>query len=153
MRNDKLSASVCQRRRIRLKCVKNLIEWTALMSMVTVEHLHKVFGRFTAVKDASFTIEKGEIVGFLGPNGAGKTTTMKMLTGYRKMDERKVEGKNADATRQQIRSAMDVVIKAFEKQLDTMHQDDLLDISTDIDVLETMLKQDGLIDSGIRNQQ
>ena len=44
------------------------------MSMVTVEHLHKVFGRFTAVKDASFTIEKGEIVGFLGPNGAGKTT-------------------------------------------------------------------------------
>ena len=52
------------------------------MSMVVAEHLHKTFGRFTAVKDASFTIEKGEIVGFLGPNGAGKTTTMKMLTGY-----------------------------------------------------------------------
>ena len=52
------------------------------MSMVTVEHLHKVFGLFTAVKDATFSIEKGEIVGFLGPNGAGKTTTMKMLTGY-----------------------------------------------------------------------
>lgn len=52
------------------------------MSMVTAEHLHKVFGRFTAVKDASFSIGKGEIVGFLGPNGAGKTTTMKMLTGY-----------------------------------------------------------------------
>jgi ABC-2 type transport system ATP-binding protein len=52
------------------------------MSMVTAEHLHKTFGRFTAVKDASFSIEKGEIVGFLGPNGAGKTTTMKMLTGY-----------------------------------------------------------------------
>ena len=50
------------------------------MSMVTVEHLHKVFGRFTAVKDATFSIEKGEIVGFLGPNGAGKTTTIKMLT-------------------------------------------------------------------------
>ena len=52
------------------------------MSMVTAEHLHKVFGRFTAVQDATFSIEKGEIVGFLGPNGAGKTTTMKMLTGY-----------------------------------------------------------------------
>ena len=52
------------------------------MSMVVAEHLHKTFGRFTAVKDASFRIEKGEIVGFLGPNGAGKTTTMKMLTGY-----------------------------------------------------------------------
>ena len=50
--------------------------------MVTAEHLHKVFGRFVAVKDASFSIDKGEIVGFLGPNGAGKTTTMKMLTGY-----------------------------------------------------------------------
>lgn len=80
-------------------------------------------------------------------------TTLKMLTGYRKMDERKVEGKNAQATRQQIRDAMDVVIKAFEKQLDTMYQDDLLDISTDIDVLEAMLKQDGLIDSGIKKQQ
>lgn len=52
------------------------------MSMVTAEHLHKVFGRFTAVSDASFSIDKGEIVGFLGPNGAGKSTTMKMLTGY-----------------------------------------------------------------------
>lgn len=52
------------------------------MSMVTAEHLHKTFGRFTAVRDASFSIDKGEIVGFLGPNGAGKTTTMKMLTGY-----------------------------------------------------------------------
>ena len=53
-----------------------------MSSMVVAEHLHKAFGHFTAVKDASFRIEKGEIVGFLGPNGAGKTTTMKMLTGY-----------------------------------------------------------------------
>lgn len=52
------------------------------MSMVTAEHLHKAFGRFVAVRDASFSIDKGEIVGFLGPNGAGKTTTMKMITGY-----------------------------------------------------------------------
>ena len=52
------------------------------MSMVIAEHLHKTFGRFVAVRDASFSIDKGEIVGFLGPNGAGKTTTMKMITGY-----------------------------------------------------------------------
>ncbi len=52
------------------------------MSMVTAEHLYKTFGRFTAVRDVSFSVDKGEIVGFLGPNGAGKTTTMKMLTGY-----------------------------------------------------------------------
>ena len=79
-------------------------------------------------------------------------TTLKMLQGFRKMDERKVEGANAESTRWQIRQAMDVVLKAFDKQLDTMYQDDLLDISTDIDVLETMLRQDGLIDSGIKNK-
>lgn len=52
------------------------------MSMVSTEHLYKAFGRFMAVRDVNFNVEKGEIVGFLGPNGAGKTTTMKMLTGY-----------------------------------------------------------------------
>ena len=78
-------------------------------------------------------------------------TTLKMLTGYRKMDERNVQGQNADATRRQIQDAMDVVLRAFDKQLDTMYQDDMLDISTDIDVLETMLRQDGLIDSGIHD--
>ena len=50
--------------------------------MISVEHLTKTFGRFTAVNDISFEIAKGEIVGFLGPNGAGKTTTLRMLTGY-----------------------------------------------------------------------
>ncbi len=52
------------------------------MSMVSTEHLYKEFGHTMAVRDVSFTVERGEIVGFLGPNGAGKTTTMKMLTGY-----------------------------------------------------------------------
>ena len=80
-------------------------------------------------------------------------TTLKMLTGYRKMDERNVQGQNADATRKQIQDAMDVVLRAFDKQLDTMYQDDMLDISTDIDVLETMLRQDGLIDSGMHAKE
>ncbi len=47
-----------------------------------VSHLTKVFGQQKAVNDISFSIEKGEIVGFLGPNGAGKSTTMKIATGY-----------------------------------------------------------------------
>lgn len=80
-------------------------------------------------------------------------TTLKMLAGYRKMDERGVSGDNAAATRAQIRKAMDVVLKAFDKQLDAMYQNDMLDLSTDIDVMETMLKQDGLIDSGIKGTQ
>lgn len=51
-------------------------------TMIKAEHLSKSFGRVQAVNDVSFTINKGEIVGFLGPNGAGKTTTLRMLTGY-----------------------------------------------------------------------
>ena len=50
--------------------------------MISVSHLVRRFGRFTAVDDISFSLEKGEVVGFLGPNGAGKTTTMRMLTGF-----------------------------------------------------------------------
>ena len=50
--------------------------------MITVSHLTRRFGRFTAVDDVSFRLERGEVVGFLGPNGAGKTTIMRMLTGF-----------------------------------------------------------------------
>lgn len=48
--------------------------------IISVDHLTKQFGDFTAVNDVSFSVAKGEIVAFLGPNGAGKTTTIKMLT-------------------------------------------------------------------------
>jgi ABC-2 type transport system ATP-binding protein len=50
--------------------------------MITVEHLTKSFGPKRAVDDVSFTVEKGEVLGFLGPNGAGKSTTMRMITGF-----------------------------------------------------------------------
>jgi len=50
--------------------------------VIEVQHLTKRYGRFTAVDDVSFRVERGEILGFLGPNGAGKTTTMRILTGY-----------------------------------------------------------------------
>ena len=50
--------------------------------MIEVQHLTKRYGPVTAVDDVSFTVERGEILGFLGPNGAGKTTTMRVLTGY-----------------------------------------------------------------------
>ena len=51
------------------------------MSMIEVEHLTKSYGPRRAVDDISFTVERGEIVGFLGKNGAGKTTTMRILMG------------------------------------------------------------------------
>ncbi len=50
--------------------------------MITAKNLTKLFGHVRAVDDVSFSLEKGEVLGFLGPNGAGKTTTMKMLTGF-----------------------------------------------------------------------
>jgi gliding motility-associated transport system ATP-binding protein len=49
--------------------------------MIQAEHLTKRFGRCTAIADVSFTVARGEIVGFLGPNGAGKSTTMRILCG------------------------------------------------------------------------
>lgn len=50
--------------------------------MIEVKNLSKHYGSKKAVDDISFTVNKGEILGFLGPNGAGKSTTMNMLTGY-----------------------------------------------------------------------
>ncbi|MEI6210210.1 MAG: ABC transporter ATP-binding protein [bacterium] len=50
--------------------------------MLTVSELKKSFGPIQAVKGVSFTVNKGEVLGFLGPNGAGKTTTMRMITGF-----------------------------------------------------------------------
>jgi len=50
--------------------------------MIQVAHLTRRFAAHTAVDDLSFSLERGEVVGFLGPNGAGKTTTMRMLTGF-----------------------------------------------------------------------
>lgn len=49
---------------------------------IEVKNLFKYYGNQAAVKDISFNVGSGEIVGFLGPNGAGKSTTMKILTGY-----------------------------------------------------------------------
>jgi len=50
--------------------------------MIKVENLSKAFGPKVAVNGISFTVERGEVLGFLGPNGAGKSTTMRMITGF-----------------------------------------------------------------------
>ena len=50
--------------------------------MIEVQQLTKRYARHDAVRDISFSVARGEIVGFLGPNGAGKTTTLRMLTGF-----------------------------------------------------------------------
>jgi len=50
--------------------------------MIEVQHLTKFFGDKLAVDDISFTVKRGEVLGFLGPNAAGKSTTMRMITGF-----------------------------------------------------------------------
>jgi ABC-2 type transport system ATP-binding protein len=51
-------------------------------AMLTANGLSKIYGNYHALYDVSFTLARGEVVGFLGPNGAGKSTTMKLLTGF-----------------------------------------------------------------------
>lgn len=50
--------------------------------MIEVSHLHKRYGAVHAVRDVSFEVAKGAVVGFLGPNGAGKSTTLRILAGF-----------------------------------------------------------------------
>ncbi len=71
----------------------------SLPMSITVKNLTKTYGEQRAVDTISFTIEKGEIVGFLGPNGAGKSTTMKMITGYLSPDSGNVTVSNIDVTK------------------------------------------------------
>ncbi len=59
--------------------------------LLAIEGLAKHFGPITAVDGVSFSVARGEVLGFLGPNGAGKSTTMRMITGYLPPDAGRVE--------------------------------------------------------------
>lgn len=70
--------------------------------MIEVENLHKHFGAKVAVDGVSFTVNKGEVLGFLGPNGAGKSTTMRMVTGFLPVSEGRVTIDGADIVDDEI---------------------------------------------------
>lgn len=70
--------------------------------MIEVKGLSKHFGSKVAVDDISFTVGKGEVLGFLGPNGAGKSTTMRMVTGYLPMSGGTITVGGADIVEDEI---------------------------------------------------
>ncbi len=71
-------------------------------------------------------------------------TTLKILRAYARLESQGIEGENIRSAKQRIEGMMDKVVEGFEKQLDKLFQDDAMDITTDVEVLERMLDKDGL---------
>ena len=76
-------------------------------------------------------------------------TTLKILRAYAQMEAQGIEGENITAATDRIEGMMDKVVDGFEKQLDKLFQDDAMDITTDVEVLERMLDKDGLGGEGM----
>ncbi len=73
--------------------------------MIALEAVSKRYGPKTIIHDLSFSVEKGEVVGFLGPNGAGKTTTIRMIAGYITATSGKVTVGGHDMATDQLKAA------------------------------------------------
>ena len=76
-------------------------------------------------------------------------TTLKILGSYAQLEAQGVEGENITAAKERIEGMMDKVVDGFEQQLDRLFQDDAMDITSDVAVLERMLEKDGLGSSGM----
>ena len=76
-------------------------------------------------------------------------TTLKILGSYAQLEAQGVEGENISAAKERIEGMMDKVVEGFEQQLDRLFQDDAMDITTDVEVLERMLDKDGLGGTGM----
>jgi ABC-2 type transport system ATP-binding protein len=81
--------------------------------ILSVAHLQKSFGSFQAVKDVSFTVQKGDIFGFLGPNGAGKSTTMRCMLSLIKPDAGQIQifGKDLKKERSAILTRVGSIVE------------------------------------------
>ena len=76
-------------------------------------------------------------------------TTLKILRAYAQLDAQGIEGENIRSAKERIEGMMDKVVEGFEQQLDRLFQDDAMDITSDVAVLERMLEKDGLGGSGM----
>jgi len=78
-------------------------------------------------------------------------TTIKILNSYRRIESQNLTGDNAMETKKRVEETLPLIKKAFAKELDNLFTDEMMDITTDIDVLESMLSKDGLIDKNNLN--
>jgi len=79
--------------------------------------------------------------------------TGKLLRSYSMLEKQGITGKNIDSAKQDIERILDSLTEGYERQLDKLFDADVLDISSDVDVLETMLKKDGLTDDGFKTSK
>ena len=75
-------------------------------------------------------------------------TLLKLLHSYDRMEEQEVKGANIRYTMQEIERILDTILEAFDKQFDLLFEDEAMDISSDIRVLETIFSQEGLVQPG-----
>lgn len=74
-------------------------------------------------------------------------TTIKLLNAYDRMDNQGIDGDNLNKSKQSIEEMLDTAIEAYQKRLDSLFEDQALDIETDIQVMNTLLAREGLIDN------
>lgn len=78
-------------------------------------------------------------------------TTAKLMEHYHTLSKVDMDGGNIEKALSDIRGSMGMIADAFEKQLDNLYREETLDVSSDIDVMETMIAADGLTDDGVQN--
>lgn len=77
-------------------------------------------------------------------------TTFKLLNAYARLEKQRVAGENVANSKREIEAILDKLVEGFRQQLDRLFRSDAIDISSDIDVLETMMAKDGLLNDGLK---
>lgn len=126
--------------------------------ILKVEHLTKTYGAKTALKDVSFTVEKGKIYGFIGENGAGKTTAIRAITGLTSVVDGSVElfgasnQKGLEEARKRMGCLVERPILSLNKTaFDNLRMQQLLFGQTDDAKIDVILERVGLRD--VRNKK
>lgn len=105
-----------------------------------IDRIEEITGKILAYQKAHPNRE-GQLRSFLNYY---LPTTLKILRAYAQLEAQGIEGENISAAKARIEGMMDQVVAGFEKQLDKLFQDEAMDINSDVQVLENMLKKDGL---------